>query len=390
MECSTIPARYIPSSASSRSWPCRRSRRPKRRNETERADGAGSHQHPFDASRVRELYVPRQPVRTQQILRDLDHDVIGVRFRVVVVALQSLEAGGTGRQYLHLAAMAAGADLIHPDPHLFFLAKAHLGGYVGPGDRESAGLAAASVVLLDGTVARAVHQRVHHLERIVLLHRRVAGIVIHVAHASDVLEHDALLHEELMDVDDLAAGEDLLELVALELIEAGPAAHHHGFYVEIVQCIGDAVEQHAIVGDDLFGLVELAGAALRVAAAEISRRQHGLNSDVPQHGLSRKPDLREQALRTAARKIEHRFGLAARFARITDDGYVVAVLDVEQRARGFLRQTARHTLVDEVDDLLLDRRAAFRCGRPLGLGLGERLEDAVRQPLPLVAPPDQG
>jgi hypothetical protein len=36
--------------------------------------------------------------------------------------------------------MAARADLIDADAHLFLLAKAHLGRYVGPRDRERSGL----------------------------------------------------------------------------------------------------------------------------------------------------------------------------------------------------------------------------------------------------------
>jgi hypothetical protein len=61
-----------------------------------------------------------------------------------------------------------------------------------------------------------------------------------------------------VDVDDAAAGEDLVELVALQLVVAGAAAHHHGLDVEVVQRVGHAVEQHPVVGDDLLGLVELA------------------------------------------------------------------------------------------------------------------------------------
>ena len=42
------------------------------------------------------------------------------------------------------------------------------------------------------------------------------------------------------------------------LVHAGAARNNHGFDVEIVQRVGDAVEQHAIVGGDLAALVFLA------------------------------------------------------------------------------------------------------------------------------------
>jgi hypothetical protein len=101
----------------------------------------------------------------------------------------------------------------------------------------------------------------------------------------------------------------IFELVALQLVVAGAAAHHHGLDVQVVQRVGHAVEQHPVVGDDLLGLVELAAAALRVAAAQVARRQHGLHTGMPQHGLRGQAHLAEQALGAAAREIEHRLGL---------------------------------------------------------------------------------
>ena len=122
-------------------------------------------------------------------------------------------------------------------------------------------------------------------------------------------------------------------------------------------------------------------AALRIAAAQVARRQHRLHAGVPQHRLRRQAHLREQPLRAAAREIEHRLGLGGGRLRVADDRDVVLVLDVEQRARRLLRQAARQLLVDEVDHLLLDRRRAERgrrrarsacCARPRSRSLARR------------------
>ena len=89
---------------------------------------------------------------------------------------------------------------------------------------------------------------------------------------------------------------------------------------------------------------------LRIPAAEVTRRQHRLRADVPEHRLRREPDLREQALRAAPRKVEHRVGiLGSRVRRVADDRDDRVVLDVEQRARRALGQSPRHRLVDEMD-----------------------------------------
>jgi hypothetical protein len=50
-------------------------------------------------------------------------------------------------------------------------------------------------------------------------------------------------------------------------------------------------------------------AALRVAAAQVARRQHGLHAGVPEHGLGGQAHLAEQALGAAAREVEHRLRL---------------------------------------------------------------------------------
>ena len=77
-----------------------------------------------------------------------------------------------------------------------------------------------------------------------------------------------------MDVEQAAAGENLVELVFLQLVHAGAAGHDHGLDVEVVERVGDAVEQHAVVGDDVLPLVFVAGGGLRIAAAQVARRQH--------------------------------------------------------------------------------------------------------------------
>jgi hypothetical protein len=53
---------------------------------------------------------------------------------------------------------------------------------------------------------------------------------------------------------------------------------------------------------------------------------------VVEHRLRRKPDLREQPLRAAAREVEHRVGVVGRLRGIADDRNDRIVLDVEQRA----------------------------------------------------------
>ena len=48
----------------------------------------------------------------------------------------------------------------------------------------------------------------------------------------------------------------------------------HRLDVEVVERVGDAVEQHAVVGDDLLALVVVACRGLRIAAAQVAGRQH--------------------------------------------------------------------------------------------------------------------
>ena len=85
-------------------------------------------------------------------------------------------------------------------------------------------------------------------------------------------QRDVFLEQVFVDVDDAAAGEYFVKLVALQLVIAGTATHHHGLDVQVVERVGHAVKQHPVVGDDFVGLVELATAALWIAAAQIAGR----------------------------------------------------------------------------------------------------------------------
>ena len=157
-----------------------------------------------------------------------------------------------------------------------------------------------------------------------------------------------------MDVEDAAAGEDLVELVALQLVVAGAAADDHGLDVEVVERVGDAVEQHAVVGDDLLGLVVLARAALRIAAAQVARRQHAS----ARRRARASPASRGRPARTGApsRSRGNRTPPRCRRwspSRVADDRHVVACPRCRAARARSLRQAARHLLVDEVDHLLL-------------------------------------
>ena len=188
-----------------------------------------------------------------------------------------------------------------------------------------------------------------------------------------------------MNIDDAAAREDLVKLVALQLVVAGAAAHHHGLDVEVVERVGNTVKEHPVVGDHLLGLVELAAAALGVAAAQVARRQHGLHARMPQHGLRGQAHLAEQPLRAAAREVEHRLGIKRGGLGVADDRDVILVLNVEQRARGAFGQATGQLFVDEVDHLLLDGRGAHRGGWPGGLLAADLAQDLNRHALGLEA-----
>src|ERR1700733_9438287 len=111
--------------------------------------------------------------------------------------------------------MAAGSDFVDAAAHLLFLAETHLGRNIRPCDGECARLAATALVQGYRPVLCAVHQRIHDGERIVLLHRRMTGVVIHVARARDVFQPYSLLQEILMDIHDLGSRKYTTELVAL-------------------------------------------------------------------------------------------------------------------------------------------------------------------------------
>ena len=267
-----------------------------------------------------------------------------------------------------------------------FLARAHLGGDVRPAGGEGTGFPAAAV--RKGHAA--AQQFIDHLHRLIGLHRCMAGIVIQVLLTADAVQLDAFFHQVFMDVDDAAAGEDVLEAVLRQLVVAGAAADHHGFDVQIIQRGGHAVEQHPVLRGDGVALVLIAGAGLRIAAAQIAGRQHCLRADMPQHGLGGEADLAEQALRTAAGEVEHRFSVFRELG-VADDGHDAGVFHVQQRARGFLGQAAGHGFVDEVDHLLLDRSLADGGRRLPGLGAyqPQAFTHRVAQSLGFVGDADQ-
>ena len=182
---------------------------------------------------------------------------------------------------------------------LFFFAKANLRGYIGPGHTQGAGLATTTLTFEHGVT----HQGFDGFHRVLQLHRAVTGVVVEIACARHAVgssvrrqcsaQGNALFQQILMDVDDAAAREYFVELVALQLVVASAATDHHGFDVQVVQGIGYTVKQYAVIGNDFFRLVCLTTAALRVAAAQITRRQHGLHTRMPEHGLRSQAHLAE-------------------------------------------------------------------------------------------------
>src|SRR3954467_8592391 len=71
---------------------------------------SSSYQYSFDAAVVRSAHVLGQPLRAEDVARDLDDDVVGVQVRIVVVTLQSLHARWTRRQHLQFAFESTGAQ----------------------------------------------------------------------------------------------------------------------------------------------------------------------------------------------------------------------------------------------------------------------------------------
>ena len=202
----------------------------------------------------------------------------------------------------------------------------------------------------------------------------MAGVVVHVTNARDALELHALLEQVLMNIHDATAGEDLVELIASELVVAGATRDHHGFNVEVVERIGHSVEENTVVGDDLLGLVELTRPPLRIAAAQIARWQYGLHTKPPEHGLGGEPHLREEPLRAAAWEVEDRLGLARGSLRVSNDRHVLGIFNIEQGPGRLLRQLAGHFLVHKMNHLLAQWGQALGCRGLGGLGLGKLLK----------------
>src|SRR6185312_11531954 len=109
---------------------------------------------------------------------------------------------------------------------------------------------------------------------------------------------------------------------------------------------------------------------------------------MPEHRLGGYSNLREEPFRAAPREVEYRLGVAAGRRRIADDRHVVGVLDVEQRARRFLRQPGGHALVDEMHHLLAYRRPASGSGWAAGLCPRQALQHSMCGALRAVAPLD--
>jgi hypothetical protein len=237
------------------------------------------------------------------------------------------------------------------------------GRHVGTRHRQRARFAAAAVGELD----RLPISWLTTLMPACVLHRRVAGLVVQVAAPLTPSSLTPFSSRYSWMSSRRQPGKILPNWYFSQLVHAGAAGDDDRLDVEVVERVGDAVEEHAVVGGDLLALVGLAGGGLRVAAAQVARRQHGLRADLVEHRLGGQADLREQALRAAAGEVEHRVAVVVRRAdllRIADDRDDLVVLDVEQRARRALGQPARHRLVDEVDDLRADRSANQR-GRRL-------------------------
>ena len=162
-----------------------------------------------------------------------------------------------------------------------------------------------------------------------------------------------------MDVEQAAAGKDLLEMVFFELVHAGATGDDDRPDVEIVERVGDTVEKHPVVGSDPQPLVGLAGSRLGIAAAQVARWQNRLRADVVEDRLGGQGDLREQTLRAATRKVEYRVAIVIRCADldgVANDRHDLVVFDIEQN---------RYTLVEVVGGIVdPDANAMFDSGGP--------------------------
>ena len=120
-----------------------------------------------------------------------------------------------------------------------------------------------------------------------------------------------------------------LEFIFLQLIHTRATRDDHRLDIKIVQGVGHAVEQHAVVHDDFLALVFLACRGLWIAAAQIAGWQDCGGANLIEHGLRSESDLREQAFRTAAREIEHGVRFIRRFLWIADHRNYLVIFNIQ-------------------------------------------------------------
>ena len=113
------------------------------------------------------------------------------------------------------------------------------------------------------------------------------------------------------------------------------------------------MEQHAVFGHHFVGFGFITASVLRITAAEVARRQHGLHTGMPQHGLGGQADLAEQAFGATTGEVEHGFGVFRKL-RIADNRHGFVVFDIQQRTGGADGHVARQRAVDEVHHLLFN------------------------------------
>ncbi len=231
--------------------------------------------------------IGREPLFAQNLVGHFNHDVVGfqqTRFQVVLIAVQAHQAARAGGQNFDVLLWCSSPALPQDGltlADLFFLAEANLRGHIRARRGQATTFTTAALAFKD-VVA---DQRLHCFHGCLKFHRAVAGVVVEVATTCRVAKRDAFFQQVFVDINDAATREYLVKLVALQLVVTGAAAHHHGLDVHVVQRIGHAVEQDAVVRDDFFGLVKLTAAALRITAAQVTRRQYGLHPCMPEHGL---------------------------------------------------------------------------------------------------------
>src|SRR5450830_1041421 len=102
--------------------------------------------------------------------------------------------------------------------------------------------------------------------------------MIHVTRTGYAFEFDVLLHEVLMDVDDTATWKNLIKLIGRQLVVARTTRNNDRFNVQIIEGVRHAVEQDTIIGHHFFRFIKLTATSLRITAAQVSWRQHRLNT----------------------------------------------------------------------------------------------------------------